>query len=360
MRIAIECFWLNTKEITGVGYYILNILREINELVSSNTFYLLYTGEKWIGPNLGDNFIPVCYGKGKVTLAVWFELHKVIKKLKPDLYHATFPTRVPPQKLPCPVVTTIHDLLPLHISKLFKKIEFNITTHWAWTKSAYFLCNSYYTANEIQKFKNISQDKITVTYLAPAHKIKEWNPPGKHLLFVGSLTSRKNPIFLVKVYKELCLISHNPPPLIFVGYDFGGLKTDFLKEINECPKNGKIEWLEYVKTEKLTDLYSNSILYILPSRLEGFGMPVIEAISAGVPVVCSDIDVFKEITDSSSVLINGWNEKEWAKTVYELLKDEIKLKAISEKGKVRSGDFNWKSCAEKTLEIYKQIIKTRN
>jgi glycosyltransferase involved in cell wall biosynthesis len=360
MKIAIESFWLNTKELTGVGYYIFNTLKEINRIAPDNTYYLLYTGEKWVGPDLGNNFIPVCYGKGKVTIAIWFNLHKIIKKLAPDMYHAPFPTRVPPQKLPCLVVTTVHDLLALHIKGFSKKLLFNLTTHWAWKNSDHFLCNSNYTANEIVKYKNIPGEKITVTYLAPAHEIGRWNPPGKHLLFVGSLTSRKNPLFLVDVYYSLCKILHDPPPLIFIGEDRENNGQKILRAAAKCPSNGKFSWFKYIKQKELSVLFSDAAAVILPSKLEGFGMPVIEAMSGGVPVVCSDIDIFKEIAPVGALKVNGWDVDTWADSIKNLLDNNSLKYKLSEEAVAQSSNFTWENCAKQTFKTYRNVVTNGN
>lgn len=356
MKIAIEAFWLNTKELTGVGYYIFNMLGEVDCIDPNNTFYLLYTGKEWIGPNLGKNFIPVCYGKGKVTFAIWFGLYKVIKKLNPDIYHATFPTRVPPQKLPCPIITTVHDLLALHIEKFYKRLCFNITTCWAWKNSNHFLCNSQYTASEVKKYKNIPERKITVTHLAPSYEIKRWNPPGKHLLFVGSLTHRKNPLFLVDVYYKLCKILSEPLPLIFVGEDRENNGAKILKRAERCPINGKISWVKYLEQKELVALFSDAAALVLPSKLEGFGMPVIEAMSAGIPVICSDIDAFMEIAPVGALRINGWDVDVWANSIKNLLNDPNLKHKLSEEALNHSRNFTWTKCAQQTLEIYNRLV----
>ncbi|MFH1001052.1 MAG: glycosyltransferase family 1 protein [Bacteroidota bacterium] len=356
MKIAVEAFWLNTERLTGVGYYILRILEIINKEHPGNTFYLLYSGNTWVGPNLGENFIPVCYGKCKATFAVLFKLHKVINQLKPDIYHATFPTRVPPQKLCCPVVTTVHDLLPLHIESFKRKLIFNITTHWAWKDSCHFLSNSHYTASEMVKYKNIAKEKITVTHLAPAHKLPGWKSPGKHILFVGSLNSRKNPLFLLKVYYQLCAIVKNPPPLIFVG-DYRTEASEFIKEMKNCPKNGKADWLKYVEQKELEELYSDAALFVLPSCLEGFGMPVIEAMSAGVPVMCSDIDVFREITEGGAEIVHGWDINKWARKMKYLLENISEREKLSKTEKEQAKKFNWNDCAKKTWGVYSNVVK---
>ncbi len=356
MKIAIEAFWLNTKELTGVGYYILNVFLEIDKQNPGNTYYMLYTGERWIGPDLGSNFIPVCYGKGRATFAILFKLHKTIKQLKPDIYHAPFPTRVPPQKLPCPIVTTVHDLLALHIEGFWKRTLFNLTTYWAWKKTSRFLCNSKYTAKEIIKYKGVDDSKITVTYLAPAHRVLVWNPPGKHLLFVGSLTHRKNPVFLAKVYYELCKKTNKEVlPLIFVGEDRdqGQILKDY---IVNCPVNGQIKWLSYISTEELSLLYQEAALMILPSKIEGFGMPVIEAMSAGLPVVCSDILVFRELVDNCSEIISGWFVAEWAQRIKSLIENHVYLELLSSRGIMRASGFTWEVCAKLTYDTYLRVL----
>lgn len=359
MKIAVEAFWLNTKELTGVGYYILNVLKEINNQNSGNTYYLLYTGERWIGPDMGSNFVPVCYGKGRATFAIWFNLHKVIKKLKPDIYHATFPTRVPPQKLPCPTITTVCDLLALHIESFWNRLVFKLTTHWAWKNSNHFLCISNYTANEIVAYKNISLSKISVTYLAPAHKIQKWIPPGKHLLFVGSLTHRKNPLLLISAYKKLCSILSAPPPLLIVGFNFGFGK-EFLEAIQFCPDNGTIKWLEYVDTKTLSELYADAAIYILPSKLEGFGMPAIEAMASGVPVMCSDIQIFHEIGGDCIEYVTGWNPDVWAEQIKGFLLNTEKREQLSEKGRLKAKEYTWDKCAKETYSIFRKFSQGNN
>jgi glycosyltransferase involved in cell wall biosynthesis len=355
MKIAIEAFWLNTDKLTGVGYYQLNVIVEMLKLDSHVEFYLLYPGDKWVGPDLGNRCISVSYGIGKVTYLVNFKLHKVIKKLNPDIYHATFPTRVPPQKLRCPIVTTVHDLLGLHIENFYRKAIFNITTHCAWKKSDHFLCNSQYTADEIYNYKSIPKEKIAVTYLAPAFKVTDWNRHNKHILFVGSLTHRKNPIFLLDVYQELCKIMSKPPKLIYIGEDRGGCGEIINREACRI-SNGSVEWRGYVFEKELNKLYSDTAIFILPSKLEGFGMPVIEAMSSGIPVVCSDIEVFREIAEGAAEVISGWDIKEWAEKIKDILNEPNKLDALSIACKKRAEKFNWKTCGAETLKCYNKLI----
>lgn len=145
-----------------------------------------------------------------------------------------------------------------------------------------------------------------------------------------------------------------PLPLIFAG-DYRPETASFGRMIKKCPANGRVEWLRYVDKKRLAELYSNAALLILPSSLEGFGMPIIEAMSAGVPVVCSEIKVFREITDGDAKIIPGWDINKWADEIKSLLENTSELEKLSSTGKARASSYTWNNCAEKTWQVYRRF-----
>lgn len=305
MKIAIEASFANEKKKTGLGVYTERLLSALAmQADPADTFFLLHSQKEWSGPDYGKNFIPVSYAcTGSQFFSIIFRLNKFLKKLNPDLFHIFCNAGSPP-RCAIPTVTTVHDLFFLYAKDLpFKtKLILRLLFRWTVCNSVHFISNSETTKRSLVDF-GLPEEKITTIYPG-ADSLKSVpqtaEKPEPYFLCVGALEQRKGQIMLVEAYQQALQLNPDLPDLLLIGPDRGdGAKIRRL--IEECPK---VRYLDYVTDQELASCYSNASALFFPSYQEGFGLPLIEAMSAGLPVVCSDIPIFREIADPWAVFVS--------------------------------------------------------
>ena len=359
MRIAIEASWAMGQP-SGVGYYLIYLLQSLAELDKENEYYLLHYHAEWTGPDFGENFTPVSYRQGPATFSILFNLNRVLRELNVDLYHATAGTGVSHFKHPCPVVTTVHDLFRFtreDKSSFWQKTLFKWQFAASLKNSDHFICNSEFTQDELCLLKGVDKTKTTVTHLAACVVPRKALTIDKrdHLLFLGGLEKRKEPFFLLQVYHEALKQKADLPKLYFVGPDRGkaGKLQDYIQR-HSLEKN--VELTGYVSEDRKDELLSKAKLCLMPSSFEGFGIPLLEAQIYGIPVIASDIKIFREVVGKSAMLL-ALEESLWVEALLnldasaELRTNYLELAAENLK------NFTWELCAQKTLSIYQELSR---
>lgn len=359
-RIAIEASLANASCPTGLGVYVHKLLEGLAaEAPKQFHFYLLHAQKEWNGPNYGPHMEPVSYHFTNLqSLAILCRLNQTLEGLQADLFHATGTTGAPPH-CRIPVISTIHDLYPLEkgadVSFRFR-LFFRLLLPWTLKNSVCFLCNSEFTRDELLKH-GVAKEKTRVIY--PASQLEFSIPRGPsptngkpYYLCVGAIERRKGQAMLAEAY---CLArKQNPslPELLFIGPDRGDGR--YLEQYEE---NSGIRWLHYVSVEELKAYYQNAALFLCPSIFEGFGIPVLEALNAGIPVLCSDLPVFREIAGEAACYVNPDRES-FARRILDFAKRQVILDLG--KNKKRSALFSWEKNVSQTLENYDIILYSKN
>lgn len=353
MKIAIEAQQVAGKnKKTGFGVYVDSLLREFSRSAPQDfEFYLLHTMPCWNGADYGPQFHPVSYRFGRLhSAAILFRLNRVLKELRPDVFHATCTNGIPPNCC-CPSIVTVHDLFPLTEpgTSLIQKTFFLILLSFTLKNADRFLCNSHFTQTELMKF-NVPQEKTSVTLLAaqtaytPDMRIRAEKP---FFLCVGALERRKGQLILARAYKKASAVDPELPELYFTGPDRGDGAA--MKQILQtCPK---IHWLEYVPQKELIEKYLSASCLFVPSLQEGFGLPLIEAMQAGTPVICSDIPVFHEIGGDAAVYVKP-SEEDFCKAILDFPRRTPVAPAALHR---QASGFSWSKTAEQTLREYRLV-----
>ena len=361
MKIAIEATLAAAEHPTGLGVYVDSLLSALAQNQNcSDTFYLLHASEKWNGKDYGRNFIPVSYHCTNSQLfAILFRLDRVLKQIGADLFHATCTTGVPPV-CSVPVVTTVHDLFPLSLPGFSWKSKqlFRLLFHWVRKNTARFICNSAVTQSELVKYmgKNVVSDVI---YLGSQYDVRNFQTPpsiqfAPYFFCAGALENRKGQVDLCKGYADALKSKPDLPDLILAGPDRGD-GAEVRRYMAET--SNKIKWLNYVDKETLFSLYSHARVFLFPSKFEGFGIPLIEAMKCGTPVICSDIPVFREIADNAAYFVSP-DPESLRECILSYADGKIVL-PDSEKCKNIASRFNWVFTAEKTMQVYRNIVDGR-
>jgi glycosyltransferase involved in cell wall biosynthesis len=358
MRIAIEAT-LAQHTPTGMGQYVINLLKSLSEIAADNCEFLLFHNDKeWTGPDFGKRFTPVSYHFYRQSLAIRCRLNPMLKKHCVDIFHSTCTTGAPPLAS-VPVLSTIHDLYPLIHSEKCGKAQaffFKLLLGWALKSSTHFIAVSDFTAKELSRTTGVPAGKITTTHLAPcivngvASSVK--NGVGDYFLCVGAIDPRKGQLDLIDGYKRAVCMNPKIPRLLFVGTDRGYAKR-LCDKIDSANLRNKVQWLPFVDDQALKKLFANATAFVFPSTYEGFGIPLLEAMCYGIPILCSDIPIFREIGGDYPIFIKP-EATAWGCGVIDFCAGVYDIHFSHVVPSVTLNQYSWKICAEKTLEIYRK------
>ncbi len=302
-------------------------------------------------------------------------LPKIIKKEKVDLMH--FPHWNIPFSYCKPFVVTIHDLLLLHyptrasstlgpLTYFFKNLAYKIILRHAIKKSRHIITISEFTKNDIFKNFNIDAKKITVTHLAPLPpplnlplgqgektpaNLIHYKITKPYVLYVGVAYPHKNLEGLIEAWKIFCAEHGNDYQLVLAGR-----KNYFYEKILKQVQDDNIIFTDYVPDEDLPMLYKNASLYVFPSFYEGFGLPPLEAMQYGVPVVSSNSTCLPEILKDSALYFNPSNKNEMKGAIWRGLTDQNLRQELNQKSVQLIHNYSWKTTAKTTLETYLNVI----
>ncbi len=252
------------------------------------------------------------------------------------------------------IVSTIHDLSFLENPKWFSKsyyLLYRFLTPIIARKAKKIITVSHFSKKEIIQKLKISENKISVIYNAVSDKMiqKTEHQKEKIILSVSSIDPRKNFSRLIEAFKNL---DNSTYKLIIVGAKnniFG--KNDFLK------KSPNVEFTGYINDNKLIELYNKASMFIYPSFYEGFGIPNLEAMSNGCPVITSDIPPHREICKNSALYFDPYSTKKLKETINQLITNEELIKEMVVKGYERANFFSWNKSAEKLIKELKEITE---
>jgi len=353
-------------ELTGIGKYIKNLV----EGVSRQGFKcVIFYSQKPKYPITGKNI------KSKIIIAnkyLWEQifLPKALKQEKIDIYHATGNIGIP-LFCPIPSILTVHDIIPLLQKDYFKesKTPFLSRNFYYWRsktslkRARIIIADTKWTKKTIINTFKIKPAKITVTYLDSPLPSKlndkaylQFNLKRKgYIINTGGIARRKNLINLIVAF---ALVQAKIPQLKLV--ITGQNKNLFPKLKKEVQRKGltkKVVFTGFLPEEKLWGLLKNALCLCYPSRIEGFGLPVIEAFRARTPVIASNIPVLKEVGDSACLFVEQDKPQAIAQAIIRLAKDCQLQKKLIIYGQRRAEIFSWEKTIKKTIEVYRKIAE---
>ncbi|MDE6677512.1 MAG: glycosyltransferase family 4 protein [Ruminococcus sp.] len=177
---------------------------------------------------------------------------------------------------------------------------------------------------------------------------------GDYFLYVGTIEPRKNLVRLIRAYKVFLKHVENPPKLVLAGAK-GWLCDDIYALVKKLHLEKQVIFTKYVPSEDMTPLMCGAIAFVFPSLYEGFGMPPLEAMACGVPVLTSDEASLPEVTGDCAVICDAYSVKSIAKGLYRLYKNPDLRSDLSRRGIERAKTFTWKHSAEKLYNIYREL-----
>lgn len=365
IKVLIDVRYLFEKP-SGVGTYIKNLTETLIKNYSHQfSFFLL--GNEFNFNNISNSrniekiitpFSPENHPKADY----WYntEFIRKIKQHKIDVYHATA-FMVPFRKLPCKLITTIHDRvakkLPATLPFLFRHF-LNLNVYFAIKFSHTIITVSEFTKNELkEEFKNLPATTPVHNGCIPfsVSLQKKNKRDDKYILYVGNIEPRKGILELLKAYEWFRIKNPlNQEKLIICGKKLWKYNDPFIFSEKSDYKSS-ITFKGYVSRDELNYLYANSALTIIPSFYEGFGLPVLEAMNSSAPIIINDIPSLNEVGGNLVNKVNVKDKENFANMIFNLLSEKNKSSISLEKYQNHLKNFTWEKCAEKTKEIYENI-----
>ena len=269
-----------------------------------------------------------------------------------------------------PSVTTIHDLSFLRYPETHPKERVDLLEKQlpkSIEQANAIITDSHYIKAEVQQILGVAEDKIHVVPLGVSkdyypysdednvHALKKYKLDKlKYLLAVATLEPRKNLNSLIDAYLLLPKKTRQEYKLVIVGAR-GWLSKNLLQRIEMLVKRGDIISLGYIDSEDLPHIYSGANGFVLPSLYEGFGLPILEAMAAGTPVLTSTSSSLPEVADGAAILTNANDIEDIAVGMIKLIEDQQWREKAVIKGLKRAKEYTWQKCIDNTIDVYKHI-----
>lgn len=295
----------------------------------------------------------------------------VLKEI--DIYHTPTPEIVTMKG--AKIVVTVHDLIHKaypqgHTLETIRLTEECLQSSLA--KADRVICISNSTKEDLIKYYSIAPEKVTVTYMgvntevffeisagdrpAAGEVVRSKGIDGKYALFIGTIEPRKNLSNLLKALSILKRKTGSIPKLVVIGMK-GWMNEDVTRSIKELDLKDDIAFLGFLTDDELRCFYNLAEVFVFPSYYEGFGFPIVEAFSCGVPVITSNVSSCAEIAGEAALKVAPDSEAEIADAIRRVLDDPDLRKELRSKGFSRAKDFSFTKTAQETLNIYQQLYR---
>jgi glycosyltransferase involved in cell wall biosynthesis len=364
---------------TGVGHYTFELARALASIAPDDNFELVAPSPHTTlsadaaGPESPLNLHVSPPTVNRLNGRGWWPigLPLYINKVPIELFHGT--NYNVPLWNRCPTVLTIHDLSLLlwpqtHQQHLVRRARWRLPM-MARVATA-IVVPSQAVKREVCDHLKIRSSKIVVIPEAARNcfrqvPIAETNLVRRRLkieddfiLFVGTIEPRKNLLTLVRAFEELLRSTSRLPQLVIVGGK-GWLTHDFFAYLEHSVISNRVLFPGYLSDDDLRALYSSCQMFVYPSLYEGFGLPLLEAMACGAPVITSDIPSIRETVGNTACLISPTDSTELARVIMRLLKDAPERKKRSAAGIEHAMKFSWEKTASSTLDLYREVMKER-
>jgi len=299
-------------------------------------------------------------------------LSREVAKTESLLFHSTDYNGIPVSEK-FKTVATLYDLIPLTFSEIYLKNKpLDIRLGYKnmlkrYRKVSHIISISQATKKDAVKLLGIPDDRISVVPLAYDEKLfypvedfkaikrakAKYHLPERYFLYSGSLEPHKNVGTILKAYGHLTDL---PEKLVFIGLCSEKQKEDFAEEVRRLRLSDRVQHLGYVADEDLSPLFSGATAFVFPSLKEGFGLPTLEAMACGCPVISSDLSAMPEVVGEAGILIDPHDEKALRERMAELSADRKLREDLKTRGLKRASLFTWEGCARKTLKVYRKVL----
>ncbi|MGA9354832.1 MAG: glycosyltransferase family 1 protein [Terriglobales bacterium] len=378
MKVAID---IRRMTEFGVGTYIRNVVRTLARLDRDSTYFLVGSPAKMAecGP-LPGNFQAVELTAADNTLKGCVEFRVIMRRLGCNVAHVPHLFWMP-RGLPCPYVLTVHDLLEhmygsRNFSSLRRSIHFYLTRR-VLRGAARVMAVSQFTKGEIEKLLGVADGRIEVVYNAIDERFlhghaseadrqliaERYQVNYPFLLYAGAIRPHKNVVRIIEAFSalknELAKERRYPDlKLIIIGDDLSSHPRLRRTVISGGVQND-VRFLGFVPIEVLRIFYDVAKIFVFPSLYEGFGLPPLEAMAHGTPVVTSNTSSLPEVVGNAALMVNPENVFEIRRALQQALLDGEARTRMKKLGYEQAQRFSWESSVARILEIYREVAGER-
>ncbi|MCW1949041.1 MAG: glycosyltransferase family 4 protein [Candidatus Shapirobacteria bacterium] len=393
MIIGIDGNEANIPNKVGVGQYAFKLLWHLYQLDNKNTYYI-YLKEEPLSdlPKPRKNWQYKVFGPAKLWTRIALPFHLYTQKEKLNLFFS--PSHYSPSISPFPTIPTIHDIGYLQFQNQFTKKDLYQLINWtkeSLKKSSQIITVSQFSQNEIIKTYNINPNKIHIAYngvdtppkidsKTQQDILSSYNlQPNNYYLYLGTLKPNKNIPFLIESYSlflEKYKITPCPvkvhrypgegrkvgeafPPKLVIAGKKGWLFEEIFATVKKYQIEEHVVFTDFVTENQKWTLYQNAVASVLPSTYEGFGIPAIESMKVGTPVIVSDIPPFREVVQNCGLFINPSDTNDLCQKMIEIKNPKIRQE-LSKLGITQADKFSWDSTAKSVLQVFQKIRLNRS
>lgn len=352
----------------GIRNYVVHLLNALAALDAETDYRVLHSRKDRNPPLPAPNFRSfACWTPSHHRLERW-ALGMEVRRLRLDLLHS--PDFIPPAFGYRRSVITVHDLNFLYYPKFLtaeSRRYYNQQIEWAVQRADHILADSHSAQVDLITLLNVSSEKVTVVHLAadpafcPLSKKEARRIAAQHdlksgfLLFVGTLEPRKNIPGLLRAYRLLLDEAVTTAPLVLVG-GMGWLYDEVFERVEALCLTEHVRFLHDVPDADLPGLYNAASVLVTPSFYEGFGLPALEAMACGTPVVVAERASLPEVVGEAGLLVNPDDPEDIAHALIRVLTEDSLRAQMRKQGLAQAARFTWERTARETLAVYQEVL----
>ena len=371
MKIAIEAQRIFRPNKHGMDFVALETIRELQKIDHENEYFIFVSPGPDHCLNDSDNMHIVELRCPSYPLWEQVALPRAVARVRPDLLHCTSNTA--PVKCPVPLVLTLHDIIFLEKRQwssrsLYQEMGWHyrrLVVPRILSECRKIITVSNFECNRIREALNLPKDRLTAVYngysphfrqMPPAPEIvHKYVPSDDYLFFLGNTDPKKNTPRVLKAYGLYLRQSKHKRPLLIADLKEeaidGILSAEGIKEVKPY-----LSFPGYIPNADLAALYNGAFAFLYPSLRESFGIPMLESMACGTPVIAGNTSAMPEIAGEGALLADPLDENDIARKILLLEEDDTFYQQQVDYGLERVKLFSWRKSAEALLKIYKEII----
>jgi glycosyltransferase involved in cell wall biosynthesis len=371
MRVAIDARKLHDF---GIGTYTRNLLRHLARLDRDNEYVLLcHEPDLPVAEQLGPNFRTVLETSPNYSIREQVRIPLVLHRERPDVFHA--PHYVLPPAVGCRSVVTIHDCIHLMFPQYLPNRAAYVyarASMWAAAKRSHrILTVSEASKRDILHFFNVPPEKIVVVYNAIDERFRT-SPAAEDMarvreryqldhgfvLYAGNIKPHKNLVRLIEAFDTLRKTGFDDLKLLIIGDEISRLPA-LRRAVHSHKLHKQVRFLGFLPDETLAVLYRLAAVFVFPSLYEGFGLPPLEAMASGTPVVTSNVSSMPEVVGDAAVLIDPYSVDSIVEGVRRVLTNPELASDLRARGIERAREFSWERSVARTRDLYQEVGQAR-
>jgi glycosyltransferase involved in cell wall biosynthesis len=357
----------------GINWYIYNLLRHLPR-TAGHYRYTAFLSERRFSPEpplaVRRSRVPTVRAPARIF---WEQAIQPIalRQERVDLLHAM--AFVSPLVSPCPTVVTVYDLSFLRYPESFRplnRLYLRIFTGWSVRRARRVIAISHSTRQDVMRFLGKPGEQVDVVYCGVDERFHPQDPlmvatfrrekglPKRFILFLGTLEPRKNVVSLLEAYARLVASDGRSVPALVIAGAKGWFYKEIFAAVERLGLAGRVIFAGYVPEEEKPLWYNAAELFVYPSLFEGFGLPPLEAMACGAPVIVSDTSSLPEVVGDAGVKVPPGDVPSLADAMAAMLRHPTVRADWRHRGLDRAARFSWPEAARQTVRVYERALDT--